>query len=111
MCSLRILIANTTLASLTGTETYARDLALGLLRKGHTPIVYSPELGEIARELRDATVPVVNDLNAIGSTPDVIHGNHNTELMAALLHFPPSQRSFCHSWTEWSSSPPRTRAS
>jgi hypothetical protein len=107
MSGLRILIANTTLASLTGSETYARDLALGLLRKGHTPIVYSPELGEIARELRDATVPVVNDLNTIGSTPDVIHGNHNTELMAALLQFPRVPAIFvCHSWTEWSSSPP-----
>lgn len=107
MGGLRILIVNTTLASATGCETYARDLALGLLRKGHTPIVYSPELGEIARELRDATVPVVDDLNAVAATPDVIHGNHNTELMAALLHFPTVPAVFfCHSWTEWSSSPP-----
>ena len=107
MRGLRILIANTTLASLTGTETYVRDLALGLLRKGHTPIVYSPELGAIAQELRDATVPVVDDLNAVAATPDVIHGNHNAELIAALLHFPTVPAVFfCHSWTDWISSPP-----
>jgi hypothetical protein len=107
MRGLRILIANTTLASLTGTETYVRDLALGLLRKGHTPIVYSPELGAIARELRDATVPVVDDLNAVAATPDLIHGNHSAELIAALLHFPTVPAIFfCHSWTDWISSPP-----
>jgi hypothetical protein len=107
MGGLKVLIANATLASLTGTETYVRDLALGLLRKGHTPIVYAPELGELAGQLRDATVPVVDDLGAVGASPDVIHGNHNTELMTALLHFPgvPSVF-FCHSWTDWISSPP-----
>ena len=107
MAGLKVLITNATLASLTGTETYVRDLALGLLRKGHTPIVYAPELGEIASQLRAATVPVVDDLEALGVKPDVIHGNHNTELMTALLRFPGVPAVFfCHSWTDWISSPP-----
>lgn len=107
MGGLKVLIANATLATLTGTETYVRDLALGLLRKGHTPIVYAPELGELAGQLRDATVPVVEDLGAVGVTPDIIHGNHNTELMSALLHFPCVPAVFfCHSWTDWISAPP-----
>ena len=107
MGGLKVLIANATMASLTGTETYVRDLALGLLRKGHTPIVYAPELGELAGQLRAATVPVVDDLNALGAAPDIIHGNHNTELMTALLHFPGVPAVFfCHSWTDWVSSPP-----
>lgn len=104
---MKILIANATLASLTGTETYVRDLAIGLLRRGHAPIVYAPELGEIARQLRLATVPVVDDLRNVGVTPDVIHGNHNTELMSALLRFPNVPAVFfCHSWTDWISMPP-----
>ena len=104
---MKILIANATLATLTGTETYVRDLAIGLLRRGHAPIVYAPELGEIARQLRLATVPVVDDLRNVGVTPDVIHGNHNTELMSALLHFPNVPAVFfCHSWTDWISVPP-----
>jgi hypothetical protein len=49
---MRILIANATMATRTGTETYVRDLALGLMHRGHEPSVYAPELGEIARELR-----------------------------------------------------------
>jgi hypothetical protein len=107
MAGLKVLIANATLATLTGTETYVRDLALGLLRKGHTPIVYAPELGPIAQELRRCTVPVVDNLNRVGTVPDIIHGNHNTELITALLHFEtvPSVF-FCHSWTDWISAPP-----
>ena len=107
MGGLTVLITNATLATLTGTETYVRDLALGLLRKGHHPIVYSPELGHIAQELRRATIPVTDDLKSVGTTPDIIHGNHNTELITALLQFPKTPAVFlCHSWTDWISSPP-----
>lgn len=106
MQGLRILIANATMATLTGTETYVRDLALGLLRRGHAPVVYAPELGELARELRRATVPVVDNLAALALTPDVIHGNHNTEMLSALLHFQGVPAAFfCHSWTDWVSAP------
>ena len=107
MAGLTILIVNATLASLTGTETYVKDLALGLLRKGHSPIVYAPEVGQIADELRRSTVPVVDNLNSVGTIPDIIHGNHNTELITALLHFDTTPAVFfCHSWKDWISSPP-----
>ena len=107
MAGLKVLIVNATLASFTGTETYVRDLALQLLRKGHNPIVYAPELGPIAQELRRATVPVVDNLNLVGVVPDIIHGNHNTELVTALLYFDSAPAVFyCHSWTDWISSPP-----
>jgi len=107
MAGLKVLIANATLATLTGTETYVRDLALELLHQGHTPIVYAPDLGPIAQELHRRTVPVVDNLNRLGTVPDIIHGNHNTELITALLHFEtvPSVF-FCHSWTDWISAPP-----
>ncbi|HEY8203444.1 MAG TPA: glycosyltransferase [Pyrinomonadaceae bacterium] len=104
---MKVLIVNATLASFTGTETYVRDLAVGLTRRGHTPIVYAPDLGQIADELCMATVPVVDDLRNVGVTPDIIHGNHNTELMSALLHFPGVPAAFfCHSLADWISAPP-----
>ena len=104
---LKVLIANATLATRTGTEAYVRDVALGLFRKGHSPIVYAPELGEIAEELRRQTISVVDNLNLVGTTPDIIHGNHNTELITALLHFESVPAVFfCHSSKDWISSPP-----
>jgi hypothetical protein len=64
-------------------------------------------LGQIADELRRATVPVVDNLNRVGAVPDIIHGNHNTELITSLLHFESVPAVFyCHSWTDWISAPP-----
>jgi hypothetical protein len=105
---LRILITNHFLRGRTGSELYVCELATNLLRRGHTPIVYSPQLGQTARELRDATVPVVDNLNAIGSAPDLIHGQHHVETMSALLRFPNTPAVFfCHGWLPWEETPPK----
>jgi hypothetical protein len=105
---LRILITNHFLRGRTGSELYVCELATNLLRRGHIPIVYSPQLGHTARELRNATVPVVDDLDAIGSTPDLIHGQHHVETMSALLRFPNTPAIFfCHGWFPWEETPPK----
>jgi hypothetical protein len=103
----RVLITNKSLALRGGTQLYVRDLALGLLARGHTPIVYSLELGEAARDLHAATVPVVDDLSALGAPPDVVHGHGSLETMAALLRFPSVPGVFvCHGWWSWYAAPP-----
>ena len=104
---LRVLFTNITLASRTGTEVYIKEAALGLLRRGHTPLVFSPDLGPIADEIRAATVPVVDDLSKLGAPPDVIHGHHHQPAMTALLHFPGVPGIFTtHDWTFWHDTPP-----
>lgn len=108
MAPLRVLITNRTLASRTGTELYVRDLAVGLAARGHRPVVYSPVLGEIAREIRAATIPVTDDLRSIAEAPEVIHGHHSLETLAALLAFPDAPAvAFCHSWVGWADAPLR----
>ncbi len=105
---MRVLITNNTLASRAGSELYVRDVALGLLKKGHTPIAYSTELGEVAAEIRDATVPVIDNLEALSVPPDVIHGHHHVDTMTTLLRFPGvSAVYFCHGWFPWEETPPR----
>ena len=107
MTGLRVLITSFRCAARTGLEVYVRDLALGLQQRGHVPVIYSPHLGELARELRALTIPVVDDLNAIGTPPDIIHGHHHIETMTALLHFPGVPAIyFCHDWYNWLDSPP-----
>ncbi len=103
---LRVLITNRILLTRTGTEVYVRDLAASLLRRGHLPIVYSPYLGEMAAEIRAGTVPVVDDLAQVGAAPDIIHGHHGLETLAALLAFPgvPAVH-VCHSWLGWAEAP------
>lgn len=99
MSALRVLITNDALDRRAGTEVYVRDLALGLLERGHKPIAFSTVLGDVARELQAATVPVIDDLNSLAVRPDIIHGHHHVEAMMALLHFPQTPAvHFCHGW-------------
>jgi hypothetical protein len=108
MSGLRVLITNCTLNTRTGTEIYVRDLAIALCERGHTPIVYSPELGEIAEEIRERTIPVVDDLGKVSQPPDIIHGQHNIETMTALLHFPQTPAAFFfHDNLSWHDVPPK----
>jgi hypothetical protein len=113
MKRLRVLITNILLTDRTGTECHVRDLACGLLRRGHAPVVYSTYLGDMARELSAATVPVVDDLRTLGDAPDVIHGHHFPETLTALLHFPGVPAvGVCHDATIWHDTPvdfPRLR--
>jgi hypothetical protein len=85
---MRILITNSIVASRSGSELYVRDLACGLLDRGHTPVVYTTNIGPLAEELRKQTIPVTNSLDTITVVPEIIHGHHNLETMTALLHFP-----------------------
>lgn len=106
MTGLRVLITNSALAARGGSETYVRDIAVGLLKRGHKPVVYSTILGDVASELLKATVPVVDDLKQLAVTPDLIHGHHHMETMTALLHFPRVPAvNFCHSWSHWDETP------
>ncbi len=105
---LRILITNNTLGNRAGTELYVLDVATSLLARGHTPVAYSATLGEVALELRSATIPVIDDLDSMALPPDIIHGQHHLETMTALLRFPgvPAVY-FCHGWLPWEEAPPR----
>ncbi len=103
---LKVLLTNNTLRDRAGSELYVRDVALGLLRRGHSPIAFSTVLGDVADELRKATVPVVDRLDAVGSDPDVIHGHHHLETTMAALHFPKVPVvHFCHGWLPWEENP------
>jgi Glycosyltransferase Family 4 len=104
---LRILVTNNTLGARTGSELYVRDLALGLLRRGHTPVAYSSVLGAVADELTAASIPVLDDLRSLSVAPDVIHAHHHLDAMCAMLRFPAVPTVFvCHGWQPWQEQPP-----
>lgn len=103
----RILITNNTLANRAGSELYARDLAVALMKRGHFPVMYSTVLGDVAEDLRRATIPVIDDLNKLSVPPDVIHGQHHLDTMTAALHFPSTPVVYtCHGWLPWEEMPP-----
>lgn len=102
----RILLTNQVLSGRTGTEMYLRDLAPQLLRRGWRPVVYTPQPGGLAEELRRLTIPVVDRLDRLSDPPDLIHGHHNHPTLAALSHFPTAPAVlFCHDWDAWHDEP------
>ena len=108
MAALRVLITNNALDNRAGSELYVRDLATALLERGHSPVVFSTVLGDVAHELRASTVPVIDDLSALGLSPDILHGQHHVETMMALLRFPDTPAiQYCHGWIPWEEAPLR----
>ncbi|MEO8519718.1 MAG: glycosyltransferase [Acidobacteriota bacterium] len=106
--ALTILITNHNLSARAGSELYVRDLATALLARGHRPIVYSPALGRVAAEIRAASIPVIDDLDRLAASPDVIHGHHHLETMTAVLHFAGTPAIYvCHGWLPWEEAAPR----
>lgn len=104
---MRVLLTNITLQGVSGTETATRDLALGLLRAGHQVMVYSSNLGPIAQEIREAGAEVSDDLAAFSTMPDMIHGHHHMETVAALSRFPAVPAIFVmHDAHAWHDIPP-----
>ena len=105
---MKVLITNCRLAKRTGTELYVYELALELLKRGHTPVVFSPDTGALADQLRADTVPVASRLSQLGEVPDIIHGHHFEPLLCASLRFPRTPAIFCcHSWNSAQDEPPR----
>jgi hypothetical protein len=105
---MRVLFTIQTLEGPAGASLYVRDCALELLRQGHQPVVFSTRVGALAAELRARTVPVIDRLDRLTSTPDIIHGNAPIETVAALLHFPETPAVFvCHAWDNPDSLPPK----
>ena len=107
MKNMRILITNNTLSNRAGTELYVRDIVLALRERNHHPIAYSNILGEVAEEILQEGIPVVDDLNKLSWKPDIIHCQHHLETMTAIVHFPDVPAVyFCHGWRPWQEIPP-----
>lgn len=105
--ALRVLITCRELVVRAGSQLYTRDVAEALRELGHAPVVYSPRLGPVAEEMRSRGVAVIDRLDRLGAPPDLIHGQHHLEAMAAMLRFPTVPALFvCHGWLPWEEAPP-----
>jgi glycosyltransferase involved in cell wall biosynthesis len=104
---LNILITNLRLSQRNGTEIVTRDLALGLRRLGHRPIILTQTDGPLTTELRGASIPVATDIAQIGVPVDVIHAHHTHMAAIAIARFPSAPCVFlAHDFVAWSDAPP-----
>ncbi len=105
---MRVLLTNNSLDERAGSEVYIRDVAMELMRRGHHPVAYSTTLGKVAAELKAATVPVIRSLDSLGEPPDIIHGHHHYETLAAMMRFPSTPAIYyCHGWLPMEEAPLR----
>ncbi len=103
---LKILLTNIWLVERAGSEVVIRDLAIGLLHRGHRPVVYSPSLGEVAAELMSKGIVVIDDLRKLTEPPDIIHAHHSIPCGEALIRFPSVPAIYvCHAFTFWMEAP------
>jgi Glycosyltransferase Family 4 len=108
MIKKRILFANCQMNNRTGTEILVRNYAVGMKRRGHIPIVYSPLHGELIDELRDAGIECISSMADLVGSIDLIHGHHFPSTLTAAAAFPSTPIIyFCHDYTSWLDEPPR----
>lgn len=104
---MHVLITNHDLRFRAGSELYTQELAIGLAARGIDVSVYSPRLGDVASGIEAAGIRVVSDLSRIARAPDLIHGHHHIQTMAAITAFPGSPAIFvCHGTGPWQEFPP-----
>ncbi len=82
--SLTVLITNIVLANRSGTEVVVEQLADGLRRRGHRPVMFAQTLGPLAERMRNRGHIVTDRPDISPLKPDVIHGHHTAPTMAAL---------------------------
>lgn len=98
--NLRILITNLFVANFSGSETVVELLADALRRAGHAPMIFAPTLGPQAARMQARGHIVVDRLAMLPQRPDVMHLQHITPALMALVAFPDVPAVFtCHSAT------------
>jgi Glycosyltransferase Family 4 len=105
--ALTVLITNLVLSGRSGTEVVSEQLADGLRRAGHRPMLYTTRRGPLAKAMAFRGFVVIDRLEALPVRPDIIHGHHNAPLMAALTALPEVNALFvCHDATAMHDEPP-----
>jgi hypothetical protein len=97
---LRVLITNLFVANFSGSETVVELLADALRRAGHAPMMFAPTLGPQAERMQARGHIVADRLALLPERPDVMHLQHITPALMALVAFPDVPAVFtCHSAT------------
>lgn len=82
-----ILLTNITLSGRSGTEVVTEQLADGLRRRGHTVLVFTPQIGPLGDAMRARGHRVADRPGAL-PRPDIIQAHHTGPAMAALAAHP-----------------------
>lgn len=104
---MKILITQRELLHPGGSEFFTIEAAKELCRRGHEVAIYSPRVGDMTRTLLNAGVWVVSELGEVPWTPQIIHGQHHLQAVAAMSYFENTPAVYhCHGSQAWVEQPP-----
>jgi hypothetical protein len=84
---MRILMTQRELRHRGGSEMFSIEVAVELSRRGHDVAVYSPRFGDLAKFMLAGGVWVKSRLSDLPWVPEVIHGQHHLQAVAAMTRF------------------------
>lgn len=103
---MKLLFTNHRLRDRGGSELFTAEVAGELARRRHDVAVFSTVGGPVADAIRAAGIAVVHRPAACPFIPDVIHGQHHLETMAALTAWPSAPALyFLHGYGPWEERP------
>ncbi len=104
---MKILMTNHRLQQRGGSELFVLEIATGFRRLGHEVCVFTTVPGPLSERLATTGIPVVGDPAECPFTPDILHGQHHLETMAALSLWPGVPATYMvHGATPWEEQAP-----
>lgn len=105
---MKILITNHHFKDRGGSELFALEIGMAFKARGHAVCIFSPLGGELADVAEAAGLSFVRDPADCPFVPDVIHGQHHLETMAALTRWQGVPGIYyLHGATPWEEHPPK----
>jgi hypothetical protein len=107
---MNVLITNSRLDGLGGSQSFVRDLGLALQRLGHQVVAYSSDPGTKERLEAQVIIPTCDQLDDLPFRPDIIHGQHHLDAMTVVIGLPGVPAVYhCHGavWRESAPTHPR----
>ena len=99
---MKVLITQRELISWGGSEMFTIEVANELRRRGHEVAVFCPRIGFPSSLMLPGGTWVKSRLSELPWIPDVIHGQHHLQAMAALSYFLDAPAIYyCHGVVPW----------
>jgi hypothetical protein len=103
----RILITQRELIHWGGSQMFTIEVAKELSSRGHEVAVFCPRPGDLAKIIFPSGVWVKSQLGEIPWEPDIIHGQHHLQAVAALSYFVNAPAIYyCHGARPWAEQAP-----
>ena len=105
--ALNLLFTNHGLDLRGGTELFTAEVVAALADRGHRVAVFASESGAVGEMLEEASIPVLSDPAHCPFVPQLIHGQHHLQAMAAMAAWPDTPGVFMmHGTGPWEEKPP-----